>query len=183
MLRGEPGAIFVLRAEDLGSLDVGSPVFYRRTRVGRVVGYTLDPERDELSVQVFVEAPYEKLVTTNTRFWNASGIDLTLNASGLTLNTQSLASVLAGGIAFESPAGAAREPPAPEKPSSRCSLTDARRWRRPDGTPVPMRMVVRPDGARAGAGRADRPARRRDRQRAQRRAALRRQSASAFRSM
>ena len=44
VLRGEPGAIFVLRSDDLGSLDVGSPVFYRRTRVGRVVGYTLDAD-------------------------------------------------------------------------------------------------------------------------------------------
>ena len=62
MLRGEPGKIFVLRSFDLGSLDVGSPVFYRRTRVGRVVGYTLDAERDELSVRVFIEAPYQQLV-------------------------------------------------------------------------------------------------------------------------
>ena len=63
VLRGEPGAVFVLRAEDLGSLDVGSPVFHRRTPVGRVVGYTLDAERDELSLKIFVEAPYQKLVT------------------------------------------------------------------------------------------------------------------------
>jgi paraquat-inducible protein B len=67
ILRGEPGAIFVLRANDLGSLDVGSPVFYRRTPVGRVVGYTLDAARDELSLKIFVEAPYPQLVTTNSR--------------------------------------------------------------------------------------------------------------------
>ena len=72
VLRGEPGAIFVLRASDLGSLDVGSPVFYRRTQVGRLVGYTLDADRDELTVKVFIEAPYPKLVTTNSRFSNAS---------------------------------------------------------------------------------------------------------------
>jgi paraquat-inducible protein B len=59
--------------EDLGSLDVGSPVFHRRTPVGRVVGYTLDADRDELSLKIFVEAPYQKLVTLNSRFWNASG--------------------------------------------------------------------------------------------------------------
>ena len=76
VLRGEPGSIFVLRAEDLGSLEVGSPVYYRRTRVGRVVGYALDPASDELSIRVFVEAPYHTLVTKQARFWNASGIDL-----------------------------------------------------------------------------------------------------------
>ena len=77
VLRGEPGSIFVLRSDDLGSLDVGSPVFHRRARVGRVVAYTLDPDSDELSIKIFIEAPFQKLVTTATRFWNASGIDLT----------------------------------------------------------------------------------------------------------
>jgi paraquat-inducible protein B len=101
VLRGEPGRTFVLRAADLGSLDVGSPVYYRRTRVGRVAGFTLDPASDELTVQVFIESPYESLVTPLARFWNASGLDLTLNANGLTLNTQALTSVIAGGIAFE----------------------------------------------------------------------------------
>lgn len=101
VLRGEPGRSFVLRAPDLGSLDVGSPIFYRRTRVGRVVGYTLDAEKDELLVQIFVEAPYERLVNNRSRFWNASGFDFTLNASGLTVDTQALTSVIAGGVAFE----------------------------------------------------------------------------------
>ena len=105
VLRGEPGAVFVLRADDLGSLDVGSPVYHRRTRVGRVVGYDLEASRDRLSVKIFIEAPYQQLVTTQTRFWNASGIDLSINAGGLTLNTQTLVSVLAGGLAFEVPPG------------------------------------------------------------------------------
>ena len=86
--------------------------------------------RDELSVRVFIEAPYQQLVGQDTRFWNASGIDLTINASGLTLNTQTLASVLAGGIAFENPAGP-RKRRRPRTRCSRCSTTAARRWRRP----------------------------------------------------
>lgn len=148
VLRGEPGSIFVLRSDDLGSLDVGSPVFYRRTRVGRVVGYTLDVERDELSVRVFVEAPYQKLVNRATRFWNASGIDLTVNASGLTLNTQTLASVLAGGLAFETPPGAAKSPASPE--NSVFTLFNDRHsaLALPDGPAVPVRMVF--DGSVRG---------------------------------
>ena len=141
VLRGEPGSIFVLRSDDLGSLDVGSPVFHRRTRVGRVVGYTLDADRDELSVRIFVEAPYQKLVTKESRFWNASGIDLTVNASGLTLNTQTLASVLAGGLAFESPPSAGNAQAAPE--NTVFTLYNDRRaaLAPPDGPPVPVRMV------------------------------------------
>ena len=141
VLRGEPGAVFVLRAQDLGSLDVGSPVYHRRTQVGRVVGYTLDADRDELSLKIFIEAPYQKLVTLSTRFWNASGIDLTLNASGLNVNTQTLASVLAGGLAFESSPDAPRAAPAPENTvftlfaDRRSALAPA------DGVAVPIRMT------------------------------------------
>ncbi|MEO8310348.1 MAG: MlaD family protein [Caldimonas sp.] len=141
VLRGEPGSIFVLRSDDLGSLDVGSPVFHRRTPVGRVVGYTLDAERDELSMKIFIDDPYQKLVTLNSRFWNASGIDLTLNASGLSVNTQTLASVLAGGLAFDSPPETARAPQAPEN-SAFTLFTDRRTALAPaDGVALPIRMI------------------------------------------
>ena len=140
VLRGEPGSIFVLRATDLGSLDVGSPVFYRRTQVGRLVGYTLDADRDELTLKIFIEAPYPKLVTLNSRFWNASGIDLTLNASGLSVSTQTLVSILAGGIAFEAPADVGKSPPAPQ--NTVFTLFNDRRTALapPDGIAVPVRM-------------------------------------------
>jgi paraquat-inducible protein B len=141
VLRGEPGASFALRADDLGSLEVGSPVLYKRTRVGRVVGYTLDPAVDELSIRIFIEAPYQTLVTPQARFWNASGIDLQVNASGLTVNTESVASLIAGGIAFEIPAGVAKGAAAP--PGSTFVLyRDRRAALAPeDGSPVPVRMV------------------------------------------
>lgn len=141
VLRGEPGSIFVLKADDLGSLDVGSPVFHRRTRVGRVVGYALEADRDELYVNIFVEAPFQKLVTNKTRFWNASGIDLTVNANGLTLNTQTLVSVLAGGLAFEAPPNETAGTPATER--NVFTLFDDRRsaMAPPDGPALPIRMV------------------------------------------
>ena len=113
VLRGEPGRSFVLRAPNLGSLDVGSPVLYRRTPVGRVVGFTLLPDEDELSVKVFIESPYDRLVTPVSRFWNASGLDLTVSAGGLTLNTQSVATVIAGGVAFEQAPDTVKSSPAP----------------------------------------------------------------------
>ncbi len=113
VLRGEPGRRFVLDASDLGSLEVGSPVYYRRTRVGRVVGYALDAQRDGLDVQVLIEAPNDGLVTTQTRFWNAGGVDLSVSASGLSINTESIAALVAGGIAFGSAPGSSKAPPAP----------------------------------------------------------------------
>lgn len=114
VIGGMPGRTFVVRADDLGSLDIGSPVYYRRIQVGRVAAYNLDEDGRGVSVQVFIDAPYDKFVTTNARFWNASGVDVSLSASGLKLNTQSLATVLAGGIAFAAQPGAQGGEPAPE---------------------------------------------------------------------
>ncbi len=141
VLRGEPGSVYVLKVDDLGSLDVGSPVFHKRTPVGRVVGYTLDPDRDELSMKIFVESPYQKLVSRDSRFWNASGIDLTLNSGGLSINTQTLASILAGGIAFDSPPDAPRVAMAPENTVFRLFTDRRAALAPPDGDAVTVRMV------------------------------------------
>ena len=141
MLRREAGGSFVLRAADLGSLDVGSPVLYRRTRVGRVVGYTLDPALDDLTVKIFIEAPYQSLVSAQTRFWNDSGIDLTVGANGVTLNTQTLSSVLAGAVAFEQLPDALKLPPAVDG-SHFYLYNDRKSALAPaDGLPIPVRMV------------------------------------------
>ena len=141
ILRGEPGRSFVLRADDIGSLDVGSPVYHRRIRVGRVVGYTLQADGKSVLVQVFIEAPHERLVTTQSRFWNASGIDVSLGAGGLTVNTQSIASVLAGGLAFAVPELA--EPGAAAAQGQQFTLFATQRaaLAPEDGEPLRVRMV------------------------------------------
>ena len=153
VLRGEPGRSFTLVTDDLGSLEVGSPVLYRRTRVGRVVGFDLDPVRDRLGVRIFVDAPNDRLVTTGSRFWNASGIDVTLGASGFTVDTQSIASVLVGGVAFANPDGAASAPPAAA--DHRFRMTDSQKaaLAPPDGPPLRVRMVFNQSlrGLTAGA--------------------------------
>ena len=100
-----PGTPLVLRAASAGSFDVGSPVFFRRLPAGQVTGSELD--RDGVKVTVFINAPFDQYVTTNTRFWHASGIDVKLDASGIQIDTQSLVSILVGGIAFDTPPGSA----------------------------------------------------------------------------
>jgi len=100
---GAPGRFFVLKTSDLGSLDTGTPLFFRRLQVGQVASYTLDKDGKFFTLKVFVRAPYDQYVSANTRFWQASGIDVTLSASGLSVQTQSLLSILIGGIAFETP--------------------------------------------------------------------------------
>ncbi|MDX9788614.1 MAG: MlaD family protein [Desulfobacterales bacterium] len=99
----QPGGHFILKAEELGSLDVGSPVYHRRIKVGMVEGYVLEKKGRLLDVQIFIEAPYHEKVQKNTRFWNASGLDVSLDAKGLHVGTESFVSMLIGGVAFDTP--------------------------------------------------------------------------------
>src|SRR5262249_37359855 len=69
---GGPGREYVLKSEDLGSVAVGSPIYFRRLQVGQVTAYELDPNGKGVTLRVFVNAPYDKFVTTDTRFWHAS---------------------------------------------------------------------------------------------------------------
>ena len=109
---GQPGRQFVLKANDLGSLGIGSPVYFRRLQVGQLVAYDLAPDGKALQIKVFVNAPYDRFVNPGTRFWNASGIDVSVGAGGVEVRTQSLVSVLAGGLAFDTPPSAAKAEPA-----------------------------------------------------------------------
>lgn len=101
--RDASGRQYVLHARDIGSLDIGSPVYYRRIKVGQVTTYDLDDDGKGITVRIFINTPYEKFVGINTRFWHASGFDMQINASGFTLNTQSLATVVLGGLSFQAP--------------------------------------------------------------------------------
>lgn len=98
-----PGRYFRIISESLNSLDVGSPVYYRQIQVGQVVGYNLNTEGTGVEIRIFIEAPHFTKVTENTRFWNASGFDISLSAQGLQVDTQSLVSIINGGIAFDLP--------------------------------------------------------------------------------
>ena len=105
-----PGKTYVLQAADLGSLSIGSPLYYRSIQVGQVEGFQLSDDGQSVQVQVFVSAPYDRFVNTDSRFWNASGVDVSVSADGLKLNTESVATILAGGIAFGSPPRSNGEP-------------------------------------------------------------------------
>jgi len=97
------GRRFVLQANSLGSLGRGAPVYYRQLMVGEVEAYNLAADGKSVQIRVFVYAPYDKYVTAETRFWNASGIDVSLTADGVDVQTVSLVALIAGGIAFDAP--------------------------------------------------------------------------------
>jgi len=110
---GLPGHEYVLHAHDAGSLQVGSPVLFRRVKAGEVIAYRVDPNGSGVTLRVFIDSPYEQFVTSAVRFWHASGIDLTLDAAGLRVQTQSAVTVLEGGLAFETPPDSKLAPLAP----------------------------------------------------------------------
>lgn len=137
--RDASGQQFLLRATDIGSLDVGSPVYFRRIKVGQVAAYQLDGDGRGVTLRVFVNAPYDKFVGVNTRFWQASGIDAQLSASGFTLRTQSLATILLGGIAFRAPDDA-MGPLAKENTAFTLAEDETTAMKEPDGPPQTLLM-------------------------------------------
>ncbi|HYL90315.1 MAG TPA: MlaD family protein [Burkholderiales bacterium] len=98
-----PGRQITLRADDAGSLDIGSPVYFRRLQVGQVAAYGLDKDGKSVKITVFINAPYHRFVTSNSRFWHASGIDMAVDSEGVRIKTESLVSIAIGGIAFATP--------------------------------------------------------------------------------
>jgi paraquat-inducible protein B len=120
----QPGRQYTLHADDLGTLDVNSPVYFRGVLAGRVVSADLPSDGRSVQIGVFVQTPYDKLVTTDTRFWNASGVDISLDANGVKVQAQSLVPILFGGVSFEAPPDAPATGVAP--PNTEYRLWDNR---------------------------------------------------------
>lgn len=148
----QPGRRFVLKAPDMGSLGIGAPLYFRRLKVGEVASYALAKDGSGVDITVFVFTPYEGYVTSETRFWDASGIDLSLTAEGLDLRTQSLISILAGGIAFDVPSFASATGPVQEDAVFNLFRNQASAMKQPD--PVARRYLIYADslqGLQVGA--------------------------------
>ena len=127
-----PGRQFILRSNDMGSLDIGSPIYFKHIQVGQVAAYALDADGKGVTLKVFINAPYDRHVNVNSRFWHADGIDVTLDASGFKINTQSVVSILLGGLAFENFADAAGAPPADADTSFNIFADRAKALKPPD---------------------------------------------------
>jgi paraquat-inducible protein B len=104
------GRHFYLRAGDFGSLDLGSPVYYRKMQVGTVISQKLADNGQSVLLGIFINAPYDKFVNQDTQFWNAGGFDFTLDANGIKMLTESFVTMMVGGIAFNNPSGSLTAP-------------------------------------------------------------------------
>ncbi len=103
LLANVPGHTFELRANHLGSISLGSPIFFRDLDVGTVLGWDIGDMVDSVTIHAFIRAPYDKYVHDDTRFWNASGLSVKLGAAGIQVQLESLRALVLGGIAFDTP--------------------------------------------------------------------------------
>ena len=102
-----PGRLIKLQSVRLGSLNIGSPVHFRQIQVGEVVGFDLQPDGRSVIITTFINAPYDGLINQETRFWDAGGVQLSVEANGLRLRSDSILDLMIGGISFENPLGLA----------------------------------------------------------------------------
>lgn len=112
----EEGVEIVLRAPSGASLAQGAPILHKGLRVGFIDEPILDPDGVGVTAAAFIEEEYVDYVTTNTRFWDTSGFSISVGANGLALDVDSIASLIEGGIAFDTvvsggtPIGQSRSP-------------------------------------------------------------------------
>jgi paraquat-inducible protein B len=107
----EPGRTYVLKADNVGALDTGSPVFYRDVQVGEVLGYSLGNGLGPVTLRIFVHSPWDDLVKAQSHFYNSSGVTASLQDGGFHIEFQSLQAIITGGVTFDLPPEADNDPP------------------------------------------------------------------------
>ena len=101
----EAGKHITLMARKLGSIDRGSLIHFQGIVAGEVLGYEMANDYRSVLIHAFVKPPFDRMVRSNTRFWSASGLDLSVGPDGMRVKTESLQALLFGGIAFDTPDG------------------------------------------------------------------------------
>lgn len=99
----DAGTKITLVSDHLGSLGAGSPIYYRGLLAGEVLGYELGSDAQSIFIHAFIRDPFNQFIRGNSRFWNVSGMDVSLDANGIKVKTASMQSMLIGGVAFETP--------------------------------------------------------------------------------
>ncbi|MFT5718645.1 MAG: paraquat-inducible protein B [Oleiphilaceae bacterium] len=96
----QQGTQYTLLADELGSLGIASPVYHRQIPVGEVTRYRLLPDKGKVEIRIFINSPHDKLIRTNTKFWNVSGINFEIGTDGIIAKMETLSSLVSGGLAF-----------------------------------------------------------------------------------
>lgn len=107
----DKGHTVLLQAPRLNSIGIGSPIYYQGIVTGEVLGYQLTEDKRGVLIHAFIKSPYDQLLADSTRFWNVSGMDLSMDSEGFRLRTESLESLMFGGIAFDTPSSLTQDEP------------------------------------------------------------------------
>ena len=97
------GATYHILMHELGSLNKGAPVLYKKLKAGEVIGYRYVPSKDLIDVTVYIEKTFRNRINASTRFKNVSGVELKMNFPDLKVKMGSLETLIAGGLLFETP--------------------------------------------------------------------------------
>ncbi|OCH30284.1 paraquat-inducible protein B [Aliivibrio fischeri] len=97
------GLSVTLRSKDLGSISVGSKIYYKKIPIGEVYNFKLDHKTDNVRIKALIEEQYAHLITSKSRFWNASGIGANIGFNGVDVQFESLSALIGGAIAVDSP--------------------------------------------------------------------------------
>lgn len=99
---GRAGKRITLITDDGRLLSEGAPVLFRGVEVGRLERPRLTVSTDMIVVDAFIEAPHDRRLNTATRFWDTSGFRVSISGAGLSVDFDSMATLLAGGLEFGS---------------------------------------------------------------------------------
>lgn len=97
-----PGLHVALTTPKLGHVAAGSPVYYKGYKVGEVLGVSLAPDGQRFTIRAFIKAPWQKLVSSDSRFWDAGAVRFS-TSGGPGLELQSVPALLMGAVAFDTP--------------------------------------------------------------------------------
>ncbi|MDH2999946.1 hypothetical protein A1D23_07575 [Chelonobacter oris] len=104
MAQMDDGDILVhLLADNLGSISAGASVTYRKIPVGSISDYRFLPDQQKVEIDLVIHKPYSHLVKKDSRFWNSSGLQTDISLSGISVDMESITSLIIGGVSFDSP--------------------------------------------------------------------------------
>ncbi len=146
-----PGRHFVLKTDQLGTVSRGSQIYYHDLSVGKVETTKLLPDHG-FQIDIFITAPYDKLVHDGSRFWNAGAVQVSLQGSGPRLQMQSLPALLSGAVAFDTPNGADEGPQAQDGHPFRLYDSKSTAEFAPGPQAVMYRTVFGPEAGGLGKG-------------------------------
>lgn len=97
------GGRFQLLSYNAEVLEVSTGIFFKNYKIGQIETATFDWKNQAMKYGIFINEPYQNLITLNSIFWVNAGIEIDLSADGINISTGSLSKLLKGGISVGLP--------------------------------------------------------------------------------